>query len=231
MRRKKEKNASAGNVEKKKLEEEKKIKIKLKKNMEPWLHVVLDLDGTLVDEDSGGSAGPFFRPHVAELFHALFSVCKSVSLWTAASSEWLEEVRRAMHTNQLLPPGATFLHTWHGARCSRTINRRAIEDGEFYSTPLSIKRLRKMWAVAAYNVGGTLTRDTVLILDNTPTTYLENFGNAVPVPTWRASQEQDQALLRLADWIAHMSEHHRHGTVRHTNKRLWWCTSPSVGKE
>jgi hypothetical protein len=89
-----------------------------------WLHVVLDLDGTLVDEDS--TAAPCFRPHVADLLGTLFATCASVSLWTAASVEWLGTVERALYAQHLVPPNAHFLHSWHGARCSRVSNLRAI---------------------------------------------------------------------------------------------------------
>jgi hypothetical protein len=89
-----------------------------------------------------------------------------------------------------------------------------------------------MWKVAKHNAGGSLTRNTVLILDNTPTTYAQNYGNAVRVPTWRLAadpEQRDTALVHIAAWIAYTSATQaalEEPSVRFLNKRLWWKASP-----
>lgn len=150
--------------------------------MERWLHVVLDLDGTLIDEERN------YRPHIRSFLTTLFETCASVSIWTAGSH--LHHVL-AMFERDELCKKSDFLHCWDRTRCSRVY----AQEGLFSTRPLLVKRLRKMWKRSP------LTRDNVLVVDDTVSTYRENYGNAVPIATWSMDKENDEALLFLAKRI------------------------------
>lgn len=160
--------------------------------MPPWIHLVLDIDGTLVGAD--GQA----RPHLAAFLRDCFDACASVSIWTAASEDWLNSVL----ANVLMPimrNTDSFKYTWHGDRCSRLTPRNTIRyiqrHGEMPDSLRTIKQLKKMWRRDAL-----MTRMNTLIIDDTPITYSSNYGNALPIDTY-VSGTFDSMLLCMAERV------------------------------
>lgn len=61
-------------------------------------------------------------------------------------------------------------------------------------TIMTIKNLRKAWKHKRYGY----SREQILILDDTPTTYQLNYGNSIPIRTW-SGNESDKELERVKD--------------------------------
>ena len=194
------------------------------------LHLILDLDGTLVLDEapsSGGGGGgfnsPVPRPHLRRFFSVCFSHCASVSLWTAASADWLFLVSQLL--DEMKPPGAPrFLFEWAADRCSLRSDRRAIEEGDFYARRLATKPLRKVWRRGVGKANGIRKHNT-LIVDDTPTTFVHNHGNALLIPSFSSapqtkaqSAQEDDHLLRLCAFLPHLAAA---ADVRTIEKRGW----------
>ncbi len=171
-------------------------------------HIVLDLDGTLVCDEAWQI--PIARPFLHEFILFLFSNCASVSIWTAASKEWLNTVCKHIFEPILKHTTYTFLHKWSDERCSLRPNWQAIEDGgEWNRSQFVVKRLKKIWRCNTTPL--KLTRQNTLIVDNHPTTYKDNYGNAIPIRTWIASASDadlDTELLKLMEWMQRILCHH-----------------------
>lgn len=196
------------------------------------LHLILDLDGTVVLDDgpsvSGGGPSdglncPVARPHLSRFLSVCFSHCASVSLWTAASEDWLRVVSALL--SSLCPAGsAGFLFEWSASRCSLRSDRRAIEDGDFYARRLATKPLRKVWRRAVGKANG-IRRHNTLIVDDTPTTFVLNHGNALLIPSFNSAPQtkaqataEDDHLLRLCAFLPHLAAAE---DVRTIEKRGW----------
>jgi TFIIF-interacting CTD phosphatase-like protein len=182
-------------------------------------HIILDIDGTLID-NVGDSI--YQRPYLKEFLDYCFETFETVSIWTAASREWYNEVNEKIFSklklktkeslqSKLLTP-RKFYFVWTGERCTFISDQKAIEDGDFYAQRIKIKRLKKIW-----DKRGLLTRHNTLILDDTPITYAENYGNAIPIDTYNHKNEDDDSLLKLIEWLPNLFDKH----IRSTEKRKW----------
>lgn len=67
-----------------------------------------------------------------------------------------------------------------------------------------------------------MKKTNVLILDDTPSTYRLNYGNAIPISTYCVSETHDTVLgalmFHLLQWKTCFSQFK---TIRHVNKFLW----------
>ncbi len=64
---------------------------------------------------------------------------------------------------------------------------------------LPIKKLRKVWKLYRH----TFTKERILILDNTPTTYADNYGNALVISTFTNGAD-DRELLTVLEKLKHL---------------------------
>lgn len=190
----------------------------------PWLCIVLDIDGTLIDEDTMEA-----RPYLREFLHTCFCVCARVAIWTAAGSKWLETVHRLV-LQPCLQENQKFAFMWHGDRCSMVTNKQALWAGDMYAQRISRKRLKKVWRSNDRKNEG-FGKNSTLIVDDTPRTYSDNYGNAIPIPTFTADLHgmNDACLLNLAAWLRHMNNVHKSAEsadIRTVHKRQWATSSP-----
>jgi hypothetical protein len=125
------------------------------------IHLILDLDGTLID---GDEVNVFPRPYLQEFLDFCFSRYASVSIWTAASREWLDKALRGCLA------GRPFLFTWTGERCTVKYQSRSYHEVEI----LIRKKLAKVWRAFPQ-----MTKHNTFILDDTPSTYRYNYGNVM----------------------------------------------------
>jgi hypothetical protein len=176
------------------------------------MHIILDVDGTLVDGD-GYNVWP--RSHLKEFIAFCFDYFDSVSIWTAASSDWYHLVYQKV-LKDMIPEGKTFLFVFTGNRCVNVTDYDAIESGEFYPRTIAIKPLIKVW-----HKYKTLNRNNTLILDDTRTTYERNYGNAIPISTFvHGDETYDSELSKLIKWIKE-EKFNQMLTVRKKEKRFW----------
>jgi len=169
------------------------------------MHVIFDLDGTLIH--SSDEKEIIARPHLDELLDFCFANFTSVSIWTAASSEWAERVCKE-HLN-----GRNFRFVWTGNRC---VNKWRSQG--FYSepVPISIKPLTKVWKDFE-----DMTKHNTIIVDDTIETYERNYGNAIHIPSFRG-EENDNYLKLLVVYLTKFPELcQTDGGIRKVDKRCW----------
>lgn len=127
------------------------------------MNIIFDIDGTLIDAD--GRLMP--RPHLEELFDYVFQTAHTVSIWTAAGREWYDLVHK----------GYKFRLVFTGERC--VIKWR---DPFGMDIRQAIKPLRKIWHCKTKYT--EFTKHNTIIIDDTPHTYVRNYGNAVPIRSY-----------------------------------------------
>ena len=183
-------------------------------------HVILDMDETLLTGD--GFRKIHARPGLPLFLHFCFTNFDTVSIWTAASRDWLN---LALHLilNPCLPKGCSFYLKWSGERCVRVPDYHAIENGEYYVRTRNIKSLKKVWsrgsnrnlplsALEEQNERqptARLTRENTIIIDDTPSTFERNKGNAIQIPEFNGSIA-DSWLQSLAEYLSSTIIHSSH---------------------
>jgi NLI interacting factor-like phosphatase len=144
--------------------------------------------------------------------HYAFDKFETVSIWTAASKDWANTVyNNILKPN--IPVNKNFTFIWDGKKCTQKSNRNAIMEGDFYARSVTIKRLKKVW-----NQFKSMNKDNTLILDDTPNTYKENFGNVIPIATF-IDNENDDYLLKLTTYSDSLIQLE---SIRTVEKRNWY---------
>jgi hypothetical protein len=176
-------------------------------------HIVLDMDGTLISSNDGFQIIP--RTHLKEFLHFLFThpMIETVSIWTAASKKWFDEVYENCLRN-LLPNGKLFYLIWTEDRCTLKHIYDESKYGWYQEEQFHVvKKLRKMWKSSSR----PHMEHNTIIIDDTPITYSKNYGNAIRVKTFEHDEDNELLLLMkyLDNIILHLSN------VRFIEKR-WW---------
>jgi len=141
-------------------------------------HIVLDLDGTLIGEDYICA-----RPHLGTFLAFCFEHFDTVNIWTAASQSWFDQCFRKIILKHMPESNPQFHCVWFGDKCKRRY------DSEL-NYHVTYKPLSRYWRAKSRG----MTKCNTVILDNTPETYLHNYGNAVPVETYLGSSRDDELL-------------------------------------
>jgi hypothetical protein len=166
--------------------------------------IVLDIDGTLLhasfeSEQYISTYKLHYRPGLLE-FIKLIQTHFEVAIWTAGSDDYAKFVCDRLFDN-LDPP----LFIWSHKRC--TI--RYVQTGLTISKAYIIKKLSKI----KWNI------NRILIVDNTPSTYMLNYGNAIPISTWKLDYNDD-ALDKLGMYLTETFNKFD-GSVRYIHKMFW----------
>lgn len=193
--------------------------------------IVLDLDGTLVDSvecklgDCKSCQHPcancdhhivcayhvYLRPGAVEFVRRL-QKSFTVGVWTASGRLYAEGICNLLFVDQ---EPACFLTS---DDCTKSF-KHASFGGEAWSWGggcITLKPLRKLKSRLGWSL------DHILIVDDTPSTWAQNYGNAVPIPTWSHDDEDDCTLRSLANYLErNWRDLPEDGTVRRTEKR-WW---------
>jgi len=218
------------------------------------LALVLDMDNTLIDcanwirrpDGTFEADVPIARPHLEALLAYAFEHACAVGIWTSATDIWYARVNAEIFAPTLerisarLGRPCAFDFVYTRRRCTRSV---AYAGGYFgcMERVRTTKRLRKLWRVRT-GIRAGITRDNTLILDDSPSVYVDNYGNGVPVPAFDLAlnaydmtdrreyydpdaaddDDDDDTLLRL---VTYLREVHAvflaTGTVRHIDKRYW----------
>lgn len=135
-------------------------------------HIVLDLDGTLIGEDYICA-----RPYLADFLAFCFDHFDTVNIWTAASRHWWDQCYDKF-IKKRMPKDKQFTLVWCGDRCK---NKRDLD----FAVTFRYKPLSKYWR----RKSSTMTKFNTVVVDNDPTTYMANRGNAIPVETYLGSSK------------------------------------------
>lgn len=143
--------------------------------------LVLDLDGTLIY--CGDDNVIKKRPHF-DHFMQVVSEIYDLAIWSANGHDYINMIIEHVMPKQKLQ----MIYGYE--KCKK---RTFIIDGIYEQDHLTkiIKPLKKIWHSSIYT-----SKDT-LILDDTPYTYRENYGNAISIISWRGEDNNDEELLRV----------------------------------
>lgn len=158
-------------------------------------HVVLDLDGTMVNEyGTSATDANITRPHLKSFLHFLFLDPRvaSVRIWTNASRDWWNELNDTV-IQPCLPNGAIFDEIWTvtDKPSKHFTTRYQAETGTY----INIKSLKKYWRKGRKASLG-MTRKNTIIIDNTGSTFKRNRGNGLYIKTYVGNQD-DNELQRI----------------------------------
>ena len=176
-------------------------------------HLILDIDETLL-------CYSFPRPYLKEFMYFVFKNFTSVSLWTAATSNWLEYC----HKNILLPhmpPNSEFKFMWHRKKCDAKlfnnitktpINANSTFDKIASGNFIYYKSLQKVFSEFE-----ELNEKNTIIIDDNILTCLENKHNSIHIKEF--DDPIDIELLKIIvfirTYLLHVDD------VRLVNKLNW----------
>jgi hypothetical protein len=181
------------------------------------LVLVWDLDGTMI-ADTGGVWTVQPRPNLEQALEYTFRHCAHVGVWTAASREWYDFAYERALGPILHRLGKQFAFVWCGDRCA--MMRRPMADDGFsaaFDAPTKCKPLQKFWRRQSYVAKWGVNRHNMLIIDDTPSTYRLNWGNAVPISTFDLQQPHDGELVNLTERLERLIE-----TYMQQNTRIFY---------
>lgn len=150
------------------------------------LLVIFDIDGTLAGEIKSNR----LRPHQKQLYDTLRELKMEVGLWTAAGPERLDWYQRSVKSFE-----TQFELAWDVRRVTRKSNgdSMGINGIDRWSHASIRKPLRKVWRASH----GVWNRRNVVIVDNTPSTFADNYGNGIAIPTFEGQEKNDVELKNL----------------------------------
>ena len=152
--------------------------------MDKRVHIVLDLDGTLLYDCNT-------RPHLDEFLRFCFQRFASVSIWTAASRDWW------LHcwSNHMRQFDFTRVLTSKDCVCSGR--------GFYNSTGDAVvtKPLRKLWD----DPSNDMEEYNTLVVDDTPQTAIENAANFIAISSYIYGDD-DEGLIHLQKRLKEMME-------------------------
>lgn len=149
--------------------------------------LVLDLDGTLISDHDDDDDVIRCRPGLQSFFQYAFAKFH-IAIWTAASNWRLQSALQSMLYSGAIDSTESFLFTWHGNRC---VVKQRLSMGDNYGRVSKVKPLRKIWRSMK-----EFDKHNTLIVDDTPSTFRQNYGNAIQIATY-CGQEKDKELEKL----------------------------------
>lgn len=167
--------------------------------------LILDLDETLIksyvifeekekEENKEESARDFFttkdetfkykvykRPLLKGFLEYCFNNFK-VGIWSASDIRYINCILDGILTKEQKEK----LH------CIYSFDQCTKKVVGFQETSI-LKNLNKLWRNGSYNKTNTL------VIDDTPTTYKNNIGNAIPIDKWDKDKIKDKELTRIIE--------------------------------
>lgn len=179
--------------------------------------IIFDIDGTLIDTNEEGTdpievEGCRLKISKRPGFDEFMNYCFAnfdVGFWTAASSEYAHYILKLYLTSHQLEK-VKFIYT--EVRCTQ----RCMYTGVLDNYRMVIKPLKKIWDTKWAKTHGWSKFNT-LIIENTPSTCLLNYGNAIYVPTYTYNTD-DKILYHLINYLESIK---LSTNVRAIEKRYW----------
>ena len=167
--------------------------------------IILDLDGTLIAEndDIHVTEAIILRPHLKYFLDFCFENFKNVHIWTAASPNWAYKVLKAL-------PRQDFHKLRTGCSRGKTYypSNYCYYSGDHENSSIPYKKLTKY-----YN------KHRTIIVDNTPSSFRKNYGNAVYIPTFDGFDQSDEKLLDIKDELIDLkNDANKTGSVRKVSR-------------
>ena len=146
--------------------------------------LVLDVDGTLIAERKDEKEGITARPGLKEFLLQAHELGYDLAVWSASCREYINSVLEEIWPTALV--GApVFIFT------EKECTYRYLGDGLFSSIRVTIKHLSKV-----YKRHSQYTPERTLVIDNTPSTYRDNYGNALRISTYTDGEDDEfEAIL------------------------------------
>lgn len=178
--------------------------------------IIFDIDGTLIDTAKEGlhdiNIGygivlkTSSRPGLKELMEYCFNNY-DVGFYTAASRDYAIEILKLFLTKEQYN-SIKFIKDYDN--CSK------ISLGGFSYDYLIYKPLYKIWK-KAYARNNGWNKHNTLIIEDSSSTCIKNYGNAIYVPSYVYGRN-DNVLYKLIDYIGELN---LKGNIRSTEKRYW----------
>jgi RNA polymerase II subunit A small phosphatase-like protein len=174
--------------------------------------LVLDLDETLIHssrtlldrehECQVGVYNVYFRPHV-RTFLEKCQTWYGVGIWSAGSETYVADVIQRLFVGLQEPE-----FTWSHNACTWWTDW---ESRDRYI----IKKLKKLCRLG-YHL------DHILVIDDIPNTFCQNYGNGIAVKPWYGAQDDDELLqlLPFLEWLS-QAPNLRSIEKRNWNTRAW----------
>jgi hypothetical protein len=150
------------------------------------LHIILDLDDTLIGNVKGDTRA---RPHLGPFLKFCFAHFDSVSIWTAATREWWG-MNYGYHIAHHMGDN-TFARVYTSKHCEIMRAKVGSSDPAFAVKPLS-----KLWD----DPNNDLNEKNTIIVDDNALTAVYNTRNLIHVREF--SQSDDKELLYLANRLS-----------------------------
>lgn len=152
--------------------------------------LVLDLDGTLLHETKNQV---LLRPGIEHFLQFCQDEKYAMAIWTAGrASPRLETIAAKLKEKDIT---ITWEFVWEADQCTTHYQRATW----FAEPELSVRKpLSKVWKSKQFQ--RRWTKQNTLIVDDTTSTYMHNYRNAIPIPTWKGDA-QDKALYELCTMI------------------------------
>ena len=160
-------------------------------------------------------AGPYHvykRPNVQHFLATCVQLFE-VGIWTTASRSYAEWIVR-----ELLPEPTVLAFVWTHERCTQHYD---CESHEYQER----KRLKKLTRKSLS--GGKYPLSRIIVVDDTPSTFKDNYGNGIRVAEYRGEQEDVELtlLLKYLQMIGGVRD------VRVIEKRAWRSKVRSMSKD
>lgn len=176
------------------------------------MNIILDMDETLIH-------GTFHyeimvRPHLFEFLQFAFEKFKNVSIWTAASKAWFEQVNKEVFMPILEKIGCSF----HNVFTVENTTLSHVYDEYSGQMIMRVKKLRKLHRSKKFP---DYNMDNTIIVDDTRTTFQKNYGNAIHVREFIGKYDDElEVLMRYLEEIL-LPYFQTYGTIRTLEKRGW----------
>ena len=160
--------------------------------------LILDLDNTLIrTHPSSENIVDFLelniencnyyvqkRPFVSEFLEFCLEHFR-VAIWSAGKEEYVDKVVSYLFDERK----KELVFIWSREKCTTlTVTFSFCEPITYY-----FKRLKKIWKNKSY----VSNRKNTLIIDDTPSTYCKNYGNAIRIqPFWGSYRDNDLIRIR-----------------------------------
>ena len=169
--------------------------------------VILDIDGTLISEGHDDENLIIHRPYLFEFLKYCHGHYR-VHIWTAASKEWADAVLDTIPIK---------MRGFSSVRCGATIRYNSNPySSDYYRSGYKIKHL-----------GRHYDRDHTIIVDDTPTTFSYNYGNALHIHTYQATSfadtPSDEGLLDVINKLEYLQAQSKEmGSIRDVQRPRWY---------
>lgn len=161
--------------------------------------LILDLDETLISTTNNKPLSYDFsfvlqnliyyvniRPNLNIFIDFCFKYF-NLAIWSAGDEEYVNEIIKYIFKNRQ----NQLLFIWSKKKCTQII-----KTYNFYNqNVILIKNLKKIWRKKSFNFDKTNT----LIIDDTPYTYIKNYGNAIRIKNFEIYNEKDTEFDRVKD--------------------------------